>query len=257
MSEMLSAVVVAYNEARYLSECLRRLTFCDEILVIDLGSQDGSIEIAKGQDARVIQHEWVPFAEKVRGFALEHVKNDWVILVDPDLYIPTSLGEKVRVLIGNHSDHNLGMIFLPIFTFFGNRPLRFGQKGGRRGYRGVIHRDRVEIPAFLHHQGVQLRDDYFALCLIATDEEVICHHWVDTIREAFIKGHRYLPYEPEKRHALGQTFSWSRMFSELGRSLKMDLRKLAFLEWHAMQVMFFQLWYISMANITLRRFERV
>lgn len=49
---MLSAVVVAYNEAHYLSECLRRLTFCDEILVIDLGSQDRSIEIAKGQGAR-------------------------------------------------------------------------------------------------------------------------------------------------------------------------------------------------------------
>ena len=257
MSEMISAVVVVYNEARYLSECLRRLTFCDEILVIDLGSQDESIEIAKGQGARVIQHEWVPFAEKVRGFALEHVKNDWVIFVDPDLYIPTSLGEKLRVLIGNHSDHNLGMVFLPIFTFFGSKPLRFGQKGGRRGYLGVIHRDRVEIPAFLHFHGVQLRDGFFALCLIAADNEVICHYWIDTLREAFIKGRRYLPYEPEKRHALGQTFSWRRMFSELWRSLKMDLRKLAFLEWRALQVMFFQLWYTYMANITLRRFKRV
>lgn len=93
--------------------------------------------------------------------------------------------------------------------------------------------------------------------LIAADEEVICHYWIDTLREAFIKGHRYLPYEPEKRHALGQTFSWRRMFSELGRDLKMDLRKLAFLEWRAFQVMFFQLWYTYMANITLRRVERV
>jgi glycosyltransferase involved in cell wall biosynthesis len=256
MGEMLSAIVVVYNEAHFLDGCLSRLTFCDEILVVDLGSEDGSRDIAERCGARVIQHDWVPFAEKVRRFALEYVKGNWILFVDPDIYIPMGLGEKLKKLIDQNTEDGLGMVFLPIYTCFGSKPLRFGQKGGRQGYRGVVHRDRVELPDLLHFQGVDLLDKYFALCLMATDEEVIQHFWIDTLQDAFSKGRRYLPYEPEKRLARGQTFSWKRTLAEVGGSLKKDLRRYAFLEWRAVQVMLFQLWYTWMANVSLRRIER-
>lgn len=252
MGNPLTAVVVTYNEAHYLTKCLESISFCDDILVVDLGSHDESVEIAQQNGARVINHKWVAFAEKVRPFALEHVANEWILFVDPDIFIPEGVGRTTITLIEKYTEQGLGMIYLPFHTYFGRHPLRYGQKGGRRGYRAVLHRERVEITTLLHFQGLRLLDDYFALGVTTFNGEVLHHYWIDSIRDFLTKAHRYLPYEPERRQAANQEFSWKGMLLELGDSLKLDIKKRAFLEWRAIQVMFLQLWYIYRANMALR-----
>ena len=53
----LSAVIITKNAASQLPECLESLVFCDEILVVDSGSDDGSIELARARGARVFEAE--------------------------------------------------------------------------------------------------------------------------------------------------------------------------------------------------------
>ena len=60
-----TSIVVTYNEANRLRECLKSLSFCDQMLVVDLGSGDNSVEIAQEYGAEVLHHEWVPLVEKV------------------------------------------------------------------------------------------------------------------------------------------------------------------------------------------------
>lgn len=55
----ISAIIVGYNEARFLPACFSGISFCDEILYFDLGSSDNSIELANTYGATVIQHEKV------------------------------------------------------------------------------------------------------------------------------------------------------------------------------------------------------
>ena len=78
LSPKLSAVLITHNAATQLEACLRSLTFCDEIVIVDSGSADGTLEIAARSGARVIQSEWRGFGAQ-KQFAVMQARNDWVL----------------------------------------------------------------------------------------------------------------------------------------------------------------------------------
>jgi glycosyltransferase involved in cell wall biosynthesis len=257
MDVMLSGIVVTFNEARFLPETLRRLSFCDELIVVDLGSQDNSVAIAGQAGATVMHHAWVRFGEQVRQFAIDHAHHDWILFADPDLYFPEDIGPRLKGLLQACEGQELAQVHLPIFTCFGGTPLLYGQKGGVRSYTAVINRRRIEpIQGLLHHRGLAPRPGGFNLGLLRKEGEGIMHLWINSIGDAYAKGRRYLPNEGESRHASGQRFSWRGAVIEVLKSIKLDLTHAVFRDRRAVQVMFFQVWYLWNANLAWRRFER-
>lgn len=79
----LSAVIITLNAASQLEECLRSVAFCDEIVVVDSGSVDGTVDVAERHGARVIRSEWRGFGPQ-KQFAVEQAKHDWVLCIDAD-----------------------------------------------------------------------------------------------------------------------------------------------------------------------------
>lgn len=79
----LSAVIITLNAASQLEACLRSVAFCDEILVVDSGSTDGTVGLAERHGARVIQSEWRGFGAQ-KQFAVEQARYDWVLCIDAD-----------------------------------------------------------------------------------------------------------------------------------------------------------------------------
>ena len=73
----LSAVLITKNAAGQLADCLSSLSFCDEIVIVDSGSADGTAELAAKAGARVIQSDWRGFGAQ-KQFAVEQASHDWV-----------------------------------------------------------------------------------------------------------------------------------------------------------------------------------
>ena len=90
----ISAVLITRNAAERLEGCLATLAFCDEILVVDSGSEDGTREIALGKRARVIECEWRGFGPQ-KQFAVEQARNDWVLCVDADERVSPELAASI------------------------------------------------------------------------------------------------------------------------------------------------------------------
>lgn len=252
----ISAVIVALNEAQYLPECIRRLDFCEDILVVDIGCTDDTVKVARDHGAVVLEHPWVPFAEKAWKSASQKTRNDWIVFVSPDLYLPLDVGSRIKSLVAKYDPLGLGSIYLPMNTGFGGKVLHYGQKGGTRTYRALAHRKRNHFKGLVHHRGDVLKEGFFDLCLLREEDEAIFHDWVDGIGDAVEKARRYLPFEAESRMGVGKKFSWKAVFMEMARSLKRDLVKKSYREWPAVQVMFFQMWYYWKANMALRREEK-
>ncbi len=98
MREPLSVLVPAKNEARNLRACLESARWADEVVVVDSGSRDGSLEIAGAIADRVLEHEYVNSAAQ-KNWALPQLAHRWVLIVDADERVTPALRAEIeRVL---------------------------------------------------------------------------------------------------------------------------------------------------------------
>jgi glycosyltransferase involved in cell wall biosynthesis len=93
----LSACIVTFNEADRIAECLQSVSFCDEILVVDSHSTDGTRELAASGGARVIERDW-PGYRSQKQFAVDAAQHDWVLCLDADERVSATLRAEIVAL---------------------------------------------------------------------------------------------------------------------------------------------------------------
>ncbi|MCW5978926.1 MAG: glycosyltransferase family 2 protein [Bryobacteraceae bacterium] len=79
----ISATIITYNEQKNIARAIESLRFCDEVVVVDSGSVDRTVEIADKLGARVLEHPWQGFARQ-KNFAAEEARFDWIFSLDAD-----------------------------------------------------------------------------------------------------------------------------------------------------------------------------
>jgi glycosyltransferase involved in cell wall biosynthesis len=117
---MLSAIVITRNEADNIGECLDCVAWCDERIVVDCGSTDRTVEIARGRGARVEIHPWQGFGPQ-KNFALSMASGDWVLSIDADERVTPQLAEAIRTAL---ADSRADGFEFPRRTFFCGREMR-------------------------------------------------------------------------------------------------------------------------------------
>src|ERR1700730_17012353 len=95
----LSAIIIAKNEARNIGACLDTLAFCDERIVVDGDSDDGTPEIARAKGARVTAAAWPGFGAQ-KNFALSLAGGDWVLSIDADERVTPALAQAIESAMG-------------------------------------------------------------------------------------------------------------------------------------------------------------
>lgn len=129
--EKISAVIIVKNEEKILAQCLDSLAWVDEIIVIDSGSTDRTVKIAKAYGAKVSVRKWEGFA-KQKNFSISKVNNPWILSVDADEIVTSGLKEEILKITGSGSpfakvspDKPAGYN-IPRRTYFYGRLLKFG-----------------------------------------------------------------------------------------------------------------------------------
>ena len=95
-----SAAVIAFNEEEKIEDCLKSLSWVDEIIVVDSHSTDRTREIASSFGAKVIERDW-PGNIRQKNFALENCTNEWVISLDADERVSGKLKSEILDMISN------------------------------------------------------------------------------------------------------------------------------------------------------------
>ncbi len=91
----LSVAIIARNEEERLPDCLRSVRFADDVVVVDSGSVDNTVKIAKSFGARVFVREWMGFSGQ-KQFAVDQCRHDWVLILDSDERIPEGTAKVVQ-----------------------------------------------------------------------------------------------------------------------------------------------------------------
>ncbi len=94
---MISALVHTFNEEKNIERCLSSLSWADEIVIVDMGSTDKTLEIAKSYDTTIFNHPYTGFVEPARNFGIEKAHGDWIMIVDADEEISKSLSHYLSV----------------------------------------------------------------------------------------------------------------------------------------------------------------
>lgn len=94
MTIRISATIITYNEERNIARVIESLRCCDEILVLDSGSNDRTVEIATKLGARVIEASWHGYAAQ-KNIAAELAANDWVLALDADESLSEALEAEI------------------------------------------------------------------------------------------------------------------------------------------------------------------
>ncbi len=96
----LSAVIIAKNGEELLKDCIASLKFCDEILVVDAGSTDNTVQLAKHLGAKVIHGSDGDFARQ-RNIGKEAAKGEWILYIDTDERVSDLLRKNIQFQISN------------------------------------------------------------------------------------------------------------------------------------------------------------
>lgn len=141
----ITVAIIALDEESHLGELLPRLAWADEVVIVDGGSRDRSVEVSRRHGAKVIERRFDRFAEQ-RNAALDTARGDWVFFIDADERPTSRLVAEVRARI---ADDDVSGYRVPIkSTIFGRRfrfsgtqndvPLRLMRRGSGR-WGGAVH----------------------------------------------------------------------------------------------------------------------
>ena len=109
--ERVSLCMIVKNEERNLAECIGPVAgLVDEIVVVDTGSTDRTVEIARGLGARVVYFPWVDSFAAARNESLRHATGQWVLWLDADDRIDDENCAKLRALLASLRDENVGFV---------------------------------------------------------------------------------------------------------------------------------------------------
>lgn len=108
---MLSFCAIVKNEEKNLPRCLSSIqSVVDEIIILDTGSTDATVEIAKSFGAKIYHYQWSNDFSAARNFALQYVTGDWILVLDADEEFVPSLIPKIQELMADEQTLVINLI---------------------------------------------------------------------------------------------------------------------------------------------------
>lgn len=192
----LSGVVIAKNEADRIGRCLGSLQgLCSEIVVLDSGSDDGTVELARRMGARVEHQDWLGFAEQ-KNQAIRHATQPWLLLLDADEWLAEGSEQRLRSLFADNRIEQADAWRLRRRNWFLGRLL-----SGEERFERLVRPDHRFLPMRVHERP-DLAGKRVQPCDI-----VIEHNTARSLRAHRSKNARYAQLWAEQRHEQGQRCS--------------------------------------------------
>ena len=117
----LSVIVITKNEAHNIQSCLQSVAWCDEIVVVDSGSTDDTVSLARACGAQVVQTADWPGYGPQKNVALSHARSDWVLSIDADERVTPALRDEILAAMASCTH---GAYRLPRLSRFCGRFIR-------------------------------------------------------------------------------------------------------------------------------------
>lgn len=130
MQPKITAIVLTKNEEKNIRECLKSISWCDEVIVIDDESTEKIVEISRRMDASVFVRPLDNNFSAQRNYGLSKARGEWVLFVDADERVSEALSFEISNIISNWSDgveNEYKGFYIPRVDVLWGKELRYGE----------------------------------------------------------------------------------------------------------------------------------
>lgn len=197
-----SVTVITRDEQHTIEACLKSVQWADEIIVLDSGSRDATVEISRRYTDKVFETDWPGFGVQ-KNRALERASGDWVLSLDADERVTPALAAEIRARL---SQSQANGFVIPFKSSYLGRFMRHGDWRGERHLRlfrrvnGRFTNDRVHERLIVEGKVEDLRHP-------------IEHHSYDDLEEVLDKVNRYSTEGAALKLERGQRSSMAKALS--------------------------------------------
>ncbi len=216
----LSVTIITYNEEDQIEKCIQSVDFADEIIVVDSGSSDNTVEIAKKKGALVTHQPWLGYG-KQKETATKLASHSWILSIDADEYVSQTLKTSILQVLENPQKF---AYLISRKNRFMNRWLNYGE-GYPDWILRLFHKDKAcWSPDCVHEKVITTTP----LGRLKGD---LMHHSEHSLHQYLEKQNRYTTLQAQQMHLAGKKASSTRLLvSPLLRFIKMYFLKRGFLD---------------------------
>lgn len=202
MTIPISVFFVTKNEEDHIGKALSSVACMDEIIVVDSGSTDNTVEIAKRFGAKVYSHAWMGYS-KQKQYALSLCTNDWVLNLDGDEVANENLIKSLQAIIALDTIDSVR--FWRNDIFIGKSLSSWSKKPNNLRF---FKRDKAYFDeSKLVHESATVKGVETFI------NEVFDHYGYDSIEAITSKNNKYSSLKADEKHTRGKQFSYIKLIT--------------------------------------------
>lgn len=248
----LTVTIITLNEEKNLPKALQSVQWADEVVVVDSGSTDKTVEIAKAYGAKVVYNPWPGYGQQ-KNFAQNLASHDWVLNIDADEVVPPELATEIQEALYQveKGETSYRGFYFPRKTYYLGRWIQHGGWYPNFLVR-LSHRQYSSWSEPNVHEELQVSGPVHGL------KQPLHHYAFSSIQEQILTNLRFSELGSRDLKQTGQKPSLSRLvLKPLGKFLETYLLKRGFLDGlagfiisvNAAHSMFLKYAYLSEAQI--------
>jgi Glycosyltransferases involved in cell wall biogenesis len=163
--------MIVKDEEEYLANCLASIKdIVSEIIVVDTGSSDNTVSIAKSYNAKVYYHKWNNSFSEARNESLKYATKDWILIMDADEELSSESKISLKKLLDTSLDKNAIYMFQTL-SYYGDS-IESNSLTINLNPRLFKNNESTHYEGEIHNQLIYLEDKYCVMC-----EDIKLNHY--------------------------------------------------------------------------------
>lgn len=209
----ISVVINVLNEEKNIERVLNSVEWADEIVVVDDGSADNTLEVlsklkVQSLKLKVYKHKGVGYVEPARNFAISKASGDWILILDADEEIPIELASKLREIV--EGTKQIDFVEIPRKNIIFNKwiqnsfwwpdyNIRFFKKGS------VTWKNQIHSKPETKGAGLKLEPE---------EQYALVHHNYDNLSQYLFRLDRYSTVQAKELVSDQYKFKWTDLITQ-------------------------------------------
>jgi glycosyltransferase involved in cell wall biosynthesis len=188
MSHSISAVIITKNESANIRRCLESVKWVDDIVIVDSGSSDDTLEICGEYPCRIFTRDWDGYASQ-KNYAISQASGDWILSLDADEQLSPELSEEIRSIL--EAGESADAFTIPRQNFFLGKRMRHGGWYPDHQLR-LIRRGIGEFAVVPLHEHMRFFGENTRVSKLVNP---MLHYTYPTVKDFLLKSDRYTDIE--------------------------------------------------------------